>query len=386
MNKVKVQFENSPEQAELIKLMGSQSPTQSKEALAAFVTLVGPILNQVLLQANTTDGFFRTLTFRDGENPFLALEPYADTQDSQFAVWSAGMPGGLPTNLIYRPTDVVPFLMRRLDSAVSYYKNRLGDGGGINYVAAGLQRMAQEIMLLDQNDAWLTMLSAIGGTNTGNLVTSVDGIHFTLSDWNKALTKFRRLNKSWVGGTPVGASVRPTDVYLSPGIMETIRSFAFQPVNTLAPNNIAAGATTGAVSLPDADRQALFSGGGASSFFGVVLHELLELEGSYNTILQNAIASPNSISSVNIVDGSGSKNLSSAGITNTIVFVDRTRDFAFKAVRVGGQDNSQTFNLIEDDQFNVRSGKVGMFGYMESGRIITDLRGVLAMILSTSAS
>lgn len=377
---LKIQFDKSKEQAELIKNLGLKGEA-GREALAAFVTLMGPTLNQVLLQADTTGNFFRTLTFAEGENPFLALEPYADVNTSEFAVWSAPMPGGLPTNFIYRPIDIIPFLMRRMDTAVSYLKALLLKGGAVDYVAAGMQRMMQELMLKDQNDAWFTILAALGqaGQNVGNLRTTLDASNFTLDDWNKTLTDFRRINKSWVGGTPIGGTARPTDAYLSPGMMEKVRSFAYQPINTKAPNNITATAASGAVTLQDAERAKLFTSAGIPSFFDVDLHELLELEGSYNTILSGLIASPTTIHSLTKDDGTTNTVDFSTGILNTILFVDANRDFAFKAVQTNS--NGEGFNLLEDDQFPVRSDKVGVYGYSETGRIITDIRPLFALIL-----
>ena len=50
---MKLKLKNTPEQVELIKAMGSKNPDVSRPATEAFAAFIGPVVQQVLQQANT---------------------------------------------------------------------------------------------------------------------------------------------------------------------------------------------------------------------------------------------------------------------------------------------------------------------------------------------
>ena len=51
---MRLKLKNTPEQVELIKAMGSKDPAVAREASEAFAAFLGPVVRQVLMQANTS--------------------------------------------------------------------------------------------------------------------------------------------------------------------------------------------------------------------------------------------------------------------------------------------------------------------------------------------
>ena len=49
---MKLQLKNTPEQVELIKALGSKNPLKAREASEAFAAFLGPVIQQVILQAS----------------------------------------------------------------------------------------------------------------------------------------------------------------------------------------------------------------------------------------------------------------------------------------------------------------------------------------------
>lgn len=380
---MKLKFKKSPEQIELIKALASTDKLKSQEAQALFVNLIGPVLNTALLQEDTASQLFTNMTFNEDEDPAFAIEPYSDTTEPQFGVWSSALPGGLPTNLILRPVDIVRFNPRRIDSAVSYIK-RLLRTGRIDELAISLTRLVQEIMVKDQNDAWMVILSALsaasttfGGVLNPHVHTVATPGYLGLQDFSKALTLFRRINRSWVGGTPVGGAARPTDMYMSPEMMEQIRAFAYQPVNTKGANN-AAPQGGDVIRMEDQARREVWSSAGVTEFFGMQIHELLELgPGSiYTTIFGNAAGS----TAFPVLGGTGTSTFNSTTTGNDlIIMVDANKEFAFKATMLNG--NGDAFTLVPDDQFPIRAEKVGFYGFTESARMVLETRGVVGIVV-----
>lgn len=383
---MKLKFKKSPEQVELIKALASSDKLKSQEAQALFANLIGPILNVALLQEDTASQMFTNMTFDETEDPAFPIEPYSDTSEPQFGVWSSALPGGLPSNTILRPVDIVRFTPRRIDSAVSYIK-RLLRTGRIDELAISLTRMVQEIMVKDQNDAWMVILSALANATTymPATATTTKHVHATattgylsLQDFSKATTLFRRINRSWVGGTPVGGAARATDMYISPEIMEQIRAFAYQPVNTKGANNAVAAAGD-VIRMEDDARREVWNAAGVTEFFGMQIHELLELGpgNTYTTIFGNA-AGATTFPVLGSDTGGSTFNSTSTG-NDLIIMVDANKEFAFKGTQLNG--DGQAFTLVPDDQFPIRSEKVGFYGYTECARMVLETRGVVGVVV-----
>jgi hypothetical protein len=200
-----------------------------------------------------------------------------------------------------------------------------------------------------------------------------------MDDLNKLLTKAKRVNASWVGGTPTGARHGLSDLLVSPEVVEQIRAIAYQPMNTRAGS--AAGATVNATSVPatDAVRNEVWKNSGITEFFGVNIMEILELGVGkrFNTVFGTVAGTtdykphdPTSTASTAFV----------AASEEIIVGLDRTRDALVRAVAVDSETGSD-FNLVADDQFSIRQQRIGYYGALEEGRMVLDNRALVGLIM-----
>ena len=55
---MKLKLKNTPEQVELVKALGSKNPAIAREASEAFAAFLGPVIQQVLLQAGTASRIY----------------------------------------------------------------------------------------------------------------------------------------------------------------------------------------------------------------------------------------------------------------------------------------------------------------------------------------
>ena len=65
-----LKLKNTPEQVELIKAMGSRNQLVSREAQEAFAAFLGPVVQQVLLQAGSAGGIFSDAPFDEDDHGF----------------------------------------------------------------------------------------------------------------------------------------------------------------------------------------------------------------------------------------------------------------------------------------------------------------------------
>jgi hypothetical protein len=153
-------------------------------------------------------------------------------------------------------------------------------------------------------------------------------------------------------------------MFFSPEMMEQIRGFAFQPMNTRAGSLTTSGATS--LALPDSIREEVFRNAGAAEIYGVTLHQMLEFGVSqpYNTLFANAI-----MGSILGPAGGGF----ATGTDEVAVAVDLTREAVIRPVATNSETGGQVTVQV-DDQFTKRSGKIGWFSKVEEGRVVLDSR------------
>ena len=382
---MKIQFKETQEQLELISAMGSKNFAEASKAQAAFAALIGPTLGKVYQQADTTKFLYRDIKFRQDDDPSFPLELFANVPEGYFSIWSAPMPGGVPTNTVHQPIDEVKFALYRLDSAwsiLSKYARQMC----LPIMAKALERLLQEVLLKTNHSAWSVLLAALAqaehtykGTATGHVFASTVDNQFTLDDFNKLLTYFRRANTSWVGGTPVGGAAKATDLIVSPEIMEKLRSMSYQPINTTAVNGITATANSPAIALPEAQRAQIYRTGGVPEFFGINLLELIELGASqdYQVLFDDYIGARDLPL---IGTGVASGRTFNAATDELIIIVDATKDIGYRAIATDS-DTGSVFSLEPDNQFMNRSGKIGWYGGIEEGRLVLDTKGIAALVV-----
>lgn len=382
---MKIKFNETQEQLELIQAMGSRNKVEAHAAQEAFAALLGPTLGKVYGQADTTTLFYENMPYRLDSDPAIPLELFANVPEGYFSIWSSPMPGGLATNTVHQPIEEVKFTTYRLDSAwsiLSKYARQMR----LPIIAKALERLLQEVLLKTNHAAWSVMLAALAearhnfrGTSMGHVFASQAANKFTLDDFSQLLTYFRRLNSSWVQGTPVGGTNKPTDIVVSPEMLEKFRAMSYNPINTLAPNEIAAAADTGAVTLPESQRAALWNSGGVPNFLGINVIELLELGSSqdYQVLFANYIGSTD-LPRISTAAASG--ETFSASDDELVIVLDASYPLGQRAIATDS-DTGSVFSLETDDQFVQRSQKIGWVGGIEEGRFLTESRGMAALVV-----
>jgi len=156
---MKIQFDKNPEQVELIKALASDNKTVAMEAQEAFAAFISSVVQQVLLQAGTASMIYRDVEFDDEDSPSIPLDLYYGLNEGTISVWSQTVGGGLPTNFVQGMQEM-KVNTYRLDSAISMDK-RYVRRARLDVVAAGLERMANEILVKQERNAWAVILKLL---------------------------------------------------------------------------------------------------------------------------------------------------------------------------------------------------------------------------------
>jgi hypothetical protein len=360
---MRITLKNTPEQEALVKAMGSNNAVEAREAQEAFAAFLGPVVAQVINQAATAGSVYVDAPYDADDSPSFPLDLYYNESDNYFTVFSQNIAGGLPSSQDVFAGQELKMAPYRLDSAVSFLK-KYARRGRLDVLAKAVERMAQEVLVKQERNAWAVILKAAaeGSTNsTSHVIDSGTGTSFELDFLNQMMTRMRRLNQSFANGTPAdGFSRGLTDLYVSPEVMENIRSFSYNAVGgNLGDENTSSQTATSQTDLPATVRDEIYRAAGAGSLFGVNLVELMELgkNKKYTQLFDTLSAS--------LVD---------ASTDDIAVGIDASKGAFIRAI--AEQDNS-TFTALADEQFSARSEKVGFYGHVEEARVCVDARAVV---------
>lgn len=379
---MRIKLKNTPEQVELIKALGSKNRLVAAEASEAFAAFLGPVISRVILQAGTASQIYTDAPFDENDSPSYPLDLYYNELNNGYvSIWSQTLAGGLPSSQDVSAIQEVKIATYRLDSAVSINK-RYARQARLDIIAKLVERMSQEILVKQERNAWAVLLKALGEASTTpaggsalkHYIEAGTAGQFKLDDLNKLMTRVKRINESWAGGTPADPySTGLTDLYVSPEIKEKIRAFAYNPLNTVGGVRTAGGSSTStesAIALPDGMREEIYRNAGMQEIYGVNIVELIELGLSkkYNFLFDNYITT---------MPSGGTFNPDNYQI---LVGVDNTKGALIRPVATTSETGSQ-FNVQPDDQFLQRSDKAGFYGSMEEGRICIDARALSGIIV-----
>ncbi len=372
---MKLRLKNTPEQVELIKALGSKDKNVSNAAATAFAAFVGPVISKVIAQAGTANTIYTDLNYDEDDSPSYPLDLYYNEGEGLVTVWSQNHAGGLPTSQVEGAGEM-KISTYRLDSAVSWL-NRYARKSRLDVISKALERMAQEVLVKQERNAWSVILRALSGSSTPgatghgfhdhHVTTSHNQNVFSVSDLSRLMTLMRRLGASWVGGTPVGAdSYGLTDLYVSPEIKEQIRGFAYNPMNTVNTEG-------GVIGLPDSVRENIFRAAGTQELWGVRITDLLELgkDKKYNKLFK-------SLGNTSLMNHTG--GAFSDSTDELIIGVDASRDAFIRPIATQSESGG-TFMVVPDDQFVSRSDKTGFYGFLEEGRVCIDARAIVGMVV-----
>ena len=378
---MKITLKRTPEQVELVKAMASRNKTIAYEAQVALAEFIGPVLAEVLNQAPTVSNLFQSLQFNADDNPSIPLDLYYNISDEDYVqVWSQSHAGGLPTSQVLPTASELKLATYSLDSAVSFDR-RYAAKSRMDVVSKTFTRVAQEILIKQETTSATLLMTAVAAATTNSkqhVQTNNVAGKFTLSDMNDLLTLAKRINTSWIGGTPTTRTKGLTDLICSPEIVQDIRSMAYNAINSQDADGSVPGGTDG-LAAPDELRMEMFRNAGLPEFYGLGIMEINELGTSqkFNNLFATAAGSTNYYNA----DGSSGEITAFNSSTDDFVLgVDRTKDSLIRAVAVDAESGSE-FNLIADDQYSIRQNKIGYFGSIDEGRVVLDNRVLVGKIV-----
>ena len=368
----KIKINRTEESIALIKALASRDRHEAYQAQLALAAFVGPMVSEFIEKARTLSSLFTTLEFDSDDSPSIPVDLYYDiTAEKEIQIWSQTTADGLATNFMQPVESDMKFHTNELNSAW-HFDNKNVRAGRADVVGKTLTKIMQAIMILqDRYSAQLILGTLADGATTGNPSPLIDsdaaaGRVLQPSDINNVVTRAKRINSAWNGGTPkANGRSGPTDLILSPEAMADIRAMAYNPVNNLSANGIAAAAGSGTVTAPDKVRDELWGGGGIASFWGLGLMEILELgNGQVYTNIFGAEYGGT------FVDGTD----------DLVLAIDRSVESCLRAVSLD-EDTGAQFTIEPDDQFANRLKKTGFIGSVEEGRLIIDANAILGIRL-----
>jgi len=364
---MKIKLEKNDKQVELIKAAGSKNRATSEAAMEILASLVSPIIQTVIETSAQSGAIYTDLPYSADAQPSIPLDLYIDKNVDYVRVWSQSIAGGLPTNQIMGLQEL-KFTTYEIDSAVSMLK-QFARVSGLENLARALNRVAQEMLVKTEINAFTPVLAALAQAETNGLshvIASTAAARFQLDDLNRLLTRARKINAATInGGTPAGTNKGLTDIFVSPEVLEDIRSMAYNPVNTRSGAVTTSGASS--IALSDKMRDAIYNSAGAAELFGINIHELLELspEGAYCTIFDSYFG-----------------GTFTGGAAKLVLGVDMSREACIKPIEV--DDNGGSVVTQPDDQFVQRAQKIGFWSTQKLGNIILDDRALLGLTIAAS--
>jgi hypothetical protein len=373
---MKITIKRTDEQLALVKAMASNNREEAYEAQAAVATLIGPVLSEVINNAQSVGSLFSTFTYQSDDNPSLPLDLFHDITDEDYIqVYSQQVAGGLPYSQVFPAHNELKFSTYTLDTAYAFDR-KYARKSRLDVVSKTFTRMAQEILLKQEKTAFNVLATALVNGNTksapggsmtkGNhIIEATTANQFTLNDFNRLITLSKRINASFSAGTPVGGSkIGVTDLLVSPEMVQELRAMAYNPVNTRQ-------AASGTTSIPATDtlREQLYSAAGLPSFYGINIIEVLEMgiNQRFNKIF-DAVRSANSVSLANW----------SQTDDEILIGVDRSRDALIRPVLLE-EGSANELTVAVDDQFSLRQNKIGYYGRLEEGRVVLDDRALVGL-------
>ena len=379
---MKLKFKETPEQVELIKAMGSKRPEVSREASEAFAAFIGPVIQQVLLQADTASSIYSDVVYDEDDNPSYPLDLFFEQRnaDNYVSVVQQNIAGGLPSSQIAGANEL-KVATYKLDAAVSFLK-KYARRGRLDVVSKAVERMAQEVLVKQERNAWAVILKALsegkgtGSNNGAHIVNNVGSTEtFQLDTLNAMITRMKRINKSFAGGTAAQVySEGITDLFVSPEVKQDIRAFSYTPVGNNANQNI-----------PDDAKSDAYRAAGIANIFGINIIDLQELGvgQKYNTLYETFSDSAGLAAAVNEAGATTTSAFNDGSSHELVLGVDASREALIRPV-ARNSESGATFSALPDDQFTQRADKTGFYGSVEEGRVCIDARVLIGGHLKRS--
>ena len=385
---MKITIKRTEDQLALVRAMGSNNREEAYEAQAAVAELLGPVVSEVINNAPTIGNLYTTLAYGEDDNPSLPLDLFHDITDENYIqVYSQQVAGGLPYSQVFPAHNELKFSTYTLDSALAFDRKYVKQAR-LDVISKTFTRLAQEVLIKQTKTAFNVLATALvkgqGNTATAGsqIIGSTTENRFVLDDFNRLITKSKRINSSWNGGTPIGGVTSGiTDLLVSPEMVEQLRSMAYNPINTIDADGSTVTATEGQVA-PDQLRMELYGAAGLPSFYGINIMELnqLGIDQTFNKLFAAVVTAEGAT-----VVGGGNTGTFAQASDEILIGVDRSKDALIRPVVIGESyydsksGTSSEMQILVDDQFSVRQNKIGYYGKLEEGRICIDDRALIGL-------
>jgi hypothetical protein len=260
----------------------------------------------------------------------------------------------------------------------------------MDVVGKTFARVAQEILLKQERTSASLLMTSLAGASiktspllaNSQIFRAAAAGQFLMDDVNNLFTLAKRINSSWIAGTPTSRTKGITDIICSPEVVGSIRAMAYNPVNVRGGRGDGTAGTADTafpIAATDEVRNDLYRNAGITSFMGLNILEYNEMgEGQkFNTLFDTAATT------TNYAQWDGSNTGVFATTDEIVVGIDRTRDSLIRAVATDSESGSE-FTLMADDQYSIRQSKIGFFGSVEEGRVVLDNRVLCGVIVDRS--
>lgn len=379
---MKIKLKQKPEHIALIKAMGSNDESTSKEAMKIFANLVGPLAKRVLDETNVVDSLYDQLNVGEFEPRTIPLDDYHDIDSPDHVrVTYSSRPGSLANSQLTGADDV-PFATFWITAAISFFRRYLRSGR-LSHAEKGIQKMINEVRYKLKIQGIQPILDMLGNVQTNgkfHVIRSQTANQLVLHDFNRLQTLAARIVTSQFGGTPDGSVGRGVDTLLmSPEMVQEIRAIVYEPMNTRA-GSIGANETSNtSLAAPESLRQAVYGAAGIPSIYGTTIIQLNEMGvgQEFNTIFDT-------LSGSNAFEGhagSGTGAFNGASEELVLGIARNVGTNGFLKINIEDSESGNTFNARPDNQYVEREGKVGMYGTSEQGYIAVEARNVFGLIV-----
>lgn len=372
MNSRKIILKKDEAKSKLLQNMGHRSNAISREAQEIFAGFIGPIVEQTLDQAATANMIYDMFEYDpDTDDTRISLEFFHDISEGLIDIYAQTTPAGLPTNHITGPVDDFRIPTYRHDTAVSM-KKCFARQSRFDMIQLVLQRVVQELLVKREFQAWTPILQALANYRNAasklNLITSTTSGVLAVDDFNRLWTKVARNRVSWACGTPTYNPCKGiTDLFLSPELLEDVRSFAYEPQNTFGiPNSDEATA----LGLPDGIREQIWNNAGAPSIFGIKITALNELGIGqvWNDLFDSFYTA-------------GGGDPAFTGASDELALALDLSCGAFQGAIGKWPCENSALEVMVDDQWAARSEKIGWTVGYRAGFAVVDAKAVTGLIV-----
>lgn len=372
---MKIEIKKNADNVKLLKQMADKNLMKAMEAREAFAAFITQPILEVIESAPVINSLFDTYTYDYGTPPSIPLAPLFDIKTQDFVrVWTQSKPGGLATS---QNLDVSELMVMTypLYSAVSFPIDYV-KATRVDVVGAYLQRMAQEFLYKQEANSFAVLgasvmqaSSLVKGVATRHVIRSNTQGVVVPQDISALVRLMARVNSSWVGGTPMGATRAITTLVGSPEFLEQIRNMAFEPLNTRLGATMQLGG-------PDKFRQDLYDSAGEASIYGMELMSVYDMGQGFP---YNIVAGTYAGSTTFPGYANGTAVVFSPGSEQLVIGIDRRRPYLARLVEADA-DTGATLTVSSDSQWSNRAETVGFFARLREGRVGLDARNVVALV------